>query len=173
MVLNSEESIWKCIFLIKGLITDFWLNLRSGVSVQILVTISEEKQNDLITNHPSITLCWRTISLGIIAGDRGIWSPKVLQFAWSLIRVINHLIFLPFCWGRWKLCMTYGLNLQEKDIKSILMTICWPKYAGITQVIGTVRKAPLPNMVKVILRNIIKTETNIWLPGSIHIFCSF
>ena len=82
------------LFSIKGNITDFWLNISSGVSVQFLVTISKENQNDLVTNHPSITLCWRTISLGVIAGDRGISSLKVPQFAWSLIIVINHLIFL-------------------------------------------------------------------------------
>ena len=41
-------------FSIKGNITDFWLNISSGVSVQFLVTISEENQNDLVTNHPSI-----------------------------------------------------------------------------------------------------------------------
>ena len=82
------------LFSIKGSITDFWLNISSGVSVQFLVTISKENQNDLVTNHPSITLCWRTISLGVIAGDRGISSLKVPQFAWSLIIVINHLIFL-------------------------------------------------------------------------------
>ena len=82
------------LFSIKGNITDFWLNISSGVSVQFLVTISKENQNDLATNHPSITLCWRTISLGVIAGDRGISSLKVPQFAWSLIIVINHLIFL-------------------------------------------------------------------------------
>ena len=82
------------LFSIKGNITDFWLIISSGVSVQFLVTISKENQNDLATNHPSITLCWRTISLGVIAGDRGISSLKVPQFAWSLIIVINHLIFL-------------------------------------------------------------------------------
>ena len=82
------------LFSIKGNITDFWLNISSGVSVQFLVTISKENQNDLVTNHPSITLCWRTISLGVIAGDRGLSSLKVPQFAWSLIIVINHLIFL-------------------------------------------------------------------------------
>ena len=82
------------LFSIKGNITDFWLNISSGVSVQFLVTISKENQNDLVTNHPSITLCWRTISLGVISGDRGISSLKVPQFAWSLIIVINHLIFL-------------------------------------------------------------------------------
>ena len=82
------------LFSLKGNITDFWLNISSGVSVQFLVTISKENQNDLVTNHPSITLCWRTISLGVIAGDRGISSLKVTQFAWSLIIVINHLIFL-------------------------------------------------------------------------------
>ena len=81
------------LFSIKGNITDFWLNISSGVSVQFLVTISKENQNDLVTNHPSITLCWRTISLGVIAEDRGISSLKVPQFAWSLIIVINHLIF--------------------------------------------------------------------------------
>ena len=95
MVLNTEKMNFKMLlFSIKGNITDFWLNISSGVSVHFLVTISKENQNDLVTNHPSITLCWRTISLGVIAGDRGISSLKVPQFAWSLIIVINHLIFL-------------------------------------------------------------------------------
>ena len=58
MVLNAEEWILKCFFFsTKGNITDFWLNISSGVSLQFLVTISEENQNDLVTNHPSITLC--------------------------------------------------------------------------------------------------------------------
>ena len=34
------------LFSIKGNITDFWLNISSGVSVQFLVTISKENQND-------------------------------------------------------------------------------------------------------------------------------
>ena len=109
------------LFSIKGNITDFWLNISSGVSVQFLVTISKENQNDLVTNHPSITLCWRTISLGVIAGDRGISSLKVPQFAWSLIIVINHLIFSCDHAALWMVFLSVRLSVCRL---SVCLSVC-------------------------------------------------